>query len=159
MLDLIKKRYSPAELPYHIIVPSLPGYVYSSVRPLDKDYSVEAAAGAMNSLLVGLGFGGGYIAQSGDLGSFISRILARSHNSCRGMHATMMGMLPPQERDNPPTDLQEIRALASGGEFLDTGSAFLLEQGQRTATIGLVLSSSPLALLSWWVLILALRNL
>lgn len=26
MLDLLKERYTPSDLPYHVIVPSLPGY-------------------------------------------------------------------------------------------------------------------------------------
>lgn len=34
--------------------------------------------------------------------------------------------------------------------FTSTGSAYILEHGQRPSTIGLALSSSPLALLSWW---------
>lgn len=34
-------------------------------------------------------------------------------------------------------------------EFLDTGSAYSREHGTRPATIGFVLSASPLSLLAW----------
>ncbi|KAL2205677.1 alpha/beta-hydrolase [Sarocladium strictum] len=149
MLDLLKKRYTPAELPYHVVVPCLPGYGYSTGPPLDRDFSIEAAAGAINNLMIELGFGNGYFAQGGDLGSFVSRQLAMTYDNCKGIHVSMMGIPAVQDRQESPMDEEEKRALARGGEFLDSSSAFLLEQGQRPATIGFVLSSSPLALLSW----------
>lgn len=38
MLQLFKEEYTPTTLPYHLIVPSLPGYGFSSSPPLDKEY-------------------------------------------------------------------------------------------------------------------------
>lgn len=149
ILDLLRRKYSPADLPYHVIVPSLPGYAYSSSLPLDVDYGVDMAADAMNSLMVGLGFGSGYLAQGGDLGSFVSRMLATSYDACKGMHVNMMGISPPGDSNEGPMDEAEKKVLAKATEMIDTGHGFLLEQGTRPATIGFVLSSSPLALLSW----------
>ncbi|KIV83495.1 hypothetical protein PV11_05516 [Exophiala sideris] len=145
ILDILKQRYSPQDLPYHVIVPSLPGYAYSSGPPLDMDYGIDLAAGALNNLMLGLGFGSGYIAQGGDLGSFVSRFLAMTSDACKGMHVNMM--IP---SGNPDTaDEQVKKAMQKAGEFIDTGYAFALEQGTRAATIGLALSASPLALLCW----------
>jgi pimeloyl-ACP methyl ester carboxylesterase len=148
LLDMLRNKYSPKDLPYNVIVPSLPGYAYSSSLPLDVDYGIDLAAGAMHNLMVGLGFGAGYLAHGGDLGSFISRMLALQYEACKGMHVTMMG-LPPLDKHPPETD-DEKRVLQKANEFVDTANAFSLEQGQRPATIGLALSASPLALLSWW---------
>lgn len=145
ILDLLKDKYTSKELPYHVIVPSLPGYAYSTGPPIDKDYGLDKAASAINSLMIGLGFQDGYIAQGGDLGSFLSRLLAFAFDSCKGMHLNMMTNPPGEE----PKDEFEMAAVAKATEFMDTSYAFALEQGSRTATIGLVLSSSPLALLSW----------
>lgn len=147
MLDILRDRYSPKDLPYHIVVPSLPGYVYSSGPPVGTDYSIDLAASAMNSLMVGLGFGSGYLVQGGDLGSFVSRHLAMSYDACKGMHVNMMGIPPIENMD----DLNEMekRAIGKATDIIDTGMAFALEQGTRPATIGFVLGSSPLALLSW----------
>lgn len=39
----------------------------------------------MNKLMVGLGFGGGYIAQGGDVGSFECRILNAFYDECKGI--------------------------------------------------------------------------
>lgn len=148
LLDILRKRYSPKDLPYHVIVPSIPGYAYSSGPPVDMDYGIDIAAGALNNLLVGLGFGSGYLAQGGDLGSFISRLLAMKYDACKGMHVNMMG-IPPLENSDEPMDEQEKKALQKATEMIDTGLAFSLEQGTRPATIGLTLSASPLSLLSW----------
>lgn len=85
---MLKSKYSPAELPYHIINPSLPGYGYSAgSTPLDKDWHTTDTARVMNSLMVGLGFGkSGYVAQGGDVGSYVSRMLAAKYESCRAAH-------------------------------------------------------------------------
>ncbi|KAM3498059.1 hypothetical protein MY10362_008605 [Beauveria mimosiformis] len=145
ILDFLKNKYSPKDLPYHVIVPSLPGYAYSSGPPLDKDYGLVKAASAMDNLMIGLGFKSGYLVQGGDLGSFISRILALTSDSCKGMHVNMMSIPGGEE----PADDWEKAALDKAKEAVDTGMAFALEQGTRPATLGLALSASPLALLSW----------
>jgi len=149
ILDMLKNKYSPQDLPYHVIVPSLPGYAYSSGPPLGTDYSIPLAASAMDNLMRGLGFGSGYLAQGGDLGSFVSRFLAMTSDSCKGMHVNMMGFPPMQDVDVSQLDDAEKRALQRATDFIDVNYAFALEQGTRPATVGFVLSSSPLALLSW----------
>ncbi|KAK3701225.1 hypothetical protein LTR37_015604 [Vermiconidia calcicola] len=123
LMDILRKRHSPKDLPYHVIVPSLPGYAYSSGPPQDQDYGIEIATGAMNNLMVGLGFGSGYLAQGGDIGSFVSRILAVGYDSCKGMHLNMMSLAPPENASELPVDELEAKALPRGKEFFDTGFA------------------------------------
>lgn len=84
LLAVFQKRYTPGELPYHIIAPSLPGYTLSSGPPLTRDFEVEDVARIMDKLMVGLGFGGGYVAQGGDVGSFTCCPLAAKHDACKG---------------------------------------------------------------------------
>lgn len=171
LVDILKKRHTPKDLPYHVIVPSLPGYAYSSGPPIDTDYSVELMVSALNNLIVGLGFGSGYLAQGGDIGSAVSRLLAAGYDSCKGMHVNMMMVAPPDNKDELPITEKEQARMAYGASFYDTGIAYALEyvnlyclvesladyllsfcrHGQRNATIGLALSSSPLAQLSWYV--------
>ena len=57
-------------------------------------------------------------------------------------------MTPPDNASSLPVTDVEKKA-QSNRDFLEFGSAYAREHGTRTATIGLVLSSSPLALLSW----------
>lgn len=85
ILDILKSRFSPKDLPYHVIVPSIPGYAYSSGPPLTRDWTTKQQARVMNDLMTGLGFGSGYVTQGGDIGSFISRALVVEHPACKGM--------------------------------------------------------------------------
>ena len=62
-LELAKKKYpNPKDLPYHYIVPSMPGYTYSSGPPVDREWTHEDISFVFNELMVGLGFGSGYVA-------------------------------------------------------------------------------------------------
>jgi len=87
MLDLYRKQYTPETLPYHLIVPSLPGYAFSDAPPLDDDFQQEDVARILHQLVVGLGFGSGYVVQGGDLGSNLSRIMARTYDDCKAAHS------------------------------------------------------------------------
>ena len=143
ILDLLKQKYSPETLPCHVIVPSLPGYGYSSGLPLDTSYSVDLAASALNALMVGLGFSA-YIAEGGDLGSFLSRRLAMSYEACVGIHLTQMGL--PADGQLP---LEGLAGVKTAADSLNTGFAFLPLQATGPATVAHTLGSSPLALLTW----------
>lgn len=152
ILDILKKKYTPQDLPYHIIVPSLPGYAFSGNPPLDRDYDVQEASNALDRLLVGLGFESGYLAQGGDLGSFVSRHLAATATSCKGMHLNFSPMRPPDNMHELAMSKTEQEALPRSQWFREVGMAYALEHGTRTSTIGFALGASPLALLSWYEL-------
>lgn len=86
ILDILRTKYTPETLPFHAIVPSLPGYTLSSGPPLDKDFTLDDAARVLNHLMISLGFGGGYVAQGGDVGYFLARIMAGKHDECKALH-------------------------------------------------------------------------
>lgn len=147
ILELLRSKYAPSELPYHVIVPSLPGYAYSDGPALEADYTIEAAADAIHNLMTkGLGFTR-YVAQGGDLGSFVSRILALKYDECKGIHLNMMAASPPEDMSSLTPE--EGAMFQKAGEFVDASYGFALQQGTRPSTVGLALSASPLALLSW----------
>lgn len=148
MLDLIRKQYSAKDLPYHIIVPSLPGYPLSP-RPTDREFTMEESSAVLNQLMVNLGFTK-YIAQGGDVGSFNARVSAQNHKECVGIHLNMM-TVKDQPDESKLTDLEKT-AIKSANAWRQTGSAYAQEHGTRPSTIGSVLSSNPLALLAWCVL-------
>ena len=89
-MEKLKQKYTPTTLPFHVIVPSLPGYGYSSGPPLDRQFRVEDIARYMDALMVGLGFGSGYIAQGGDIGSFVARVLTATFDNCKTGHCTSL---------------------------------------------------------------------
>lgn len=84
MLQLFKDEYTPSTLPYHLIVPSLPGYAFSSGPPLDKDFTNTDSARIIDQLMKGLGFASGYVSQGGDIGSRVARLLGVYYDSCKG---------------------------------------------------------------------------
>ena len=88
IMNLLQQRYTPETLPYHIIVPSLPGYAFSSPPPLFKDFQVQDVARVMNTLMTQLGFDGGYVVQGGDIGSKVARVTAAEHDACKGAFET-----------------------------------------------------------------------
>lgn len=87
ILQLLRTTYTPETLPYHVIVPSLPGYAFSSPPPLDRDFRIEDVARIFDTLMVDLGFGNGYVVQGGDVGSKVARVMAAEHESCKAVHS------------------------------------------------------------------------
>jgi microsomal epoxide hydrolase len=84
LMGLLRDKTSPDHLKYHVIVPSLPGYGLSNGQSVSSDFSQDDAARIMDKLMHELGFGKGYVAQGGDVGSRVARIMAASHESCKG---------------------------------------------------------------------------
>lgn len=59
-------------------------------------------------------------------------------------------MTCPDEAADAPLEAYEREALERSDKFVKFGTAYVMEHATRTATIGFVLSSSPLALLAWY---------
>ncbi|KAJ5334926.1 epoxide hydrolase [Penicillium brevicompactum] len=149
MMQLLVKNYSPETLPYHIIVPSLPDYGLSGGSTRNTEMSVVAAARIMNQLMVDLGFGKGYIAQGGDLGSMIARIMSVNHAECKAFHVNLL-VLNPGETP-PPAQLspEKSNILQRSEAWQKTGLGYAFVHGTRPSTVGLAISTSPLASLAW----------
>lgn len=145
MLEVIRKQYSAKDLPYHIIVPSLPGYPLSA-RPTSKEWSLEDSSRVLNQLMLNLGFER-YLAQGGDVGSFLARLSAQSHEACVGIHLNFMSAEDKPD-ESKLTDFEK-KAVKSAETWEQTGSAYAMEHATRPSTIGNVLHSNPLALLAW----------
>lgn len=86
ILRLLRGKYQPESLPYHIIVPSMPGYAFSSGPPPVKDFRVEDTCRLFDKLMAMLGFDGGYIVQGGDIGSRVARYMAAAYKGCKAIH-------------------------------------------------------------------------
>lgn len=84
-LDLIRNKYEPPELPFHLIAPSLPGYTLSSGPPQDKAWVGEDAARIIDKALKKLGFDQ-YVVQGGDVGCLIASLLGTTYDSVIGVH-------------------------------------------------------------------------
>jgi microsomal epoxide hydrolase len=167
IMKILTKRYTPATLPYHIIVPSLPGYAFSSPPPLTRGFQIQDIASIMNGLMTDLGFGDGYVVQGGDIGSKVARVMAATFDTINAIHSEFRLLLineafltielvnfcimprPEGVDDSDITDLEK-EGLDRAAEFKRLGSAYALMHATKPSTIGLVLAASPLSLLAWY---------
>jgi microsomal epoxide hydrolase len=152
LMTLLRNKYTPKTLPYHIIVPSLPGFPLSSSPPTTQDWKVADTSRIMHKLLLSLGFGPtGYLVQGGDIGSLVARVMAATYPECRGMHLNFMYIAGIMDKSSPDDLLsaQEKKGLDHLNEFSTTGNAYARMHGTKPSTIGLVLASSPIAQLAW----------
>ncbi|KAF4806279.1 putative epoxide hydrolase [Colletotrichum siamense] len=126
-LSALKTKYTPEDLPYHVIIPSLPGYAFSDSPPVDRDWVLQDSARLLHKLMVGLGFEGGYAVQGGDIGSYTARIMARTYDSCKALHryglVNFCAMTCPDEAADTPLEGYEREALERSDKFVKFGTA------------------------------------
>jgi len=115
LIPILAASTSPA---FHLIIPSLPGYAFSSPPPLDRDFGVYDAARLVHKHMVGLGFGVGYAAQEGDIGSIIASILGVEYEAAKSGYCLNFCHMTPQDMvDSAFTydDLTDIEKTAIAG--------------------------------------------
>ncbi|KAH7036046.1 epoxide hydrolase [Microdochium trichocladiopsis] len=151
ILGLLVAKYTPDTLPYHVVVPSLPGYGLSSdASRVDVEVDLAAATAVLHQLMLDLGFKGGYAASGGDVGSAVARNMSH-YAECKAVHVNLMiaaseGAGLTEEYYSGPGELEHLKRRLAWDA---TARGYSTEHGTRPATIGLALSSSPLALLAW----------
>ncbi|KAK1574626.1 epoxide hydrolase [Colletotrichum navitas] len=149
ILDLLVKKYTPDSLPYHVIVPSIPGYGLSADSiPLDKRTGLGPVADSLHQLMLDLGFGGGYAAQGGDIGSLLARAMSWK-KECKAFHLNILGPTADDLSKSEELPQQDLQRLQKAAAWVKTEMSYALTHDLRPATIGLVLSTNPLALMAW----------
>lgn len=147
-LDVLPLLLEPDAGPaFHVVVPSLPGYGFSSA-PKVAGWNVERIADAWHTLMGALGYPR-YLAQGGDWGAMISTALLDRHpDACRAAHLNLVLAKPPPEVVNAPTEEERI-ALADAKNHARAGAGYAAIQSTRPQTIGYGLVDSPIALAAW----------
>ncbi|KAJ9127787.1 hypothetical protein QFC24_000070 [Naganishia onofrii] len=147
MIEALKKADGAPSL--HLIIMSLPGYMYSSAPPLDAEFGIEGMARVVHGLMTGLGFKE-YAAQGGDLGAFISRLLACRYDECKAIHVNFVPVRDslPAFKDLELNEKDQAR-LQRLKVFNGKGSGYAIEHATRPSTIAFCLASSPIALAAW----------
>ncbi|GAA6059018.1 hypothetical protein JCM10212_001243 [Sporobolomyces blumeae] len=147
-VKLLRESTSPA---FHLVVPMEPGYGWSSPPPLDRGFGTDDVASILHKLMLGLGFESGYAIQGGDIGSMLARKMSLRYDSVKCIHLNYLPAVAPKD-DHPERDNvkpHEQRNLERSDEFQKTGRAYAIAHATRPGTIGLVVGSSPVALLAW----------
>ncbi|KAF2401389.1 epoxide hydrolase 1 [Trichodelitschia bisporula] len=142
---------------FHIVVPSLPNFGFSSgvAKP---GFGVEQHAEVCHRLMLQLGYDQ-YITHGGDWGFYITRALGYLYpEHVKASHITMVHGSPPTYKANPLLALQHAVTPYSDAErkgrerfqwFTREGRGYGIIQGTKPQTVGYALADSPVALLGW----------
>lgn len=139
-------EHSPA---FHVVVPSLPGFGFSSSSD-ESEWTLLRVADTWAALMTELGYER-FVAQGGDLGATVSRILGLTHSDrVIGTHVNFLFTPPPED---PAVlsglDPQEAGRLERLARFSDRGSGYMKLLSTRPRTIGYGLTDSPVGQLAW----------
>jgi pimeloyl-ACP methyl ester carboxylesterase len=132
---------------FHLVLPSLPGYGFSTA-PTETGWFVGRFAKAWAELMRRLGYTR-YVAQGGDVGAAVTDQMGRqAPEGLIGIHTNLLvtvlaGGPMPAETD------EEKAALEATTTFRASGFGYFLEQSTRPQTIGYALLDSPAALAAW----------
>jgi pimeloyl-ACP methyl ester carboxylesterase len=139
---------SRAEDAFHLVLPSLPGYGFSS-EPTEVGWDLGRTGRAWAELMRRLGYTR-YVAQGGDVGAGVTDAMGRQGpEGLLGIHTNLLvtALGAPQSTD---TD-QERAAADAITTFRTTGIGYFTEMATRPQTIGYGLLDSPVALAAWMI--------
>jgi pimeloyl-ACP methyl ester carboxylesterase len=137
-----------AEDAFDLVLPSLPGYGFSS-EPPELGWNVGRVGEAWAELMRRLGYTR-YVAQGGDVGAAVTDTMGRqAPEGLVGIHTNLF-VLALAIGDKLPTDSEEERAAADAmATFRASGFGYYLEMATRPQTIGYAQLDSPVALAAW----------
>jgi len=131
---------------FHLVLPSLPGYGFSS-EPAELGWNVGRVAGAWAELMHRLGYTH-YVAQGGDVGAAVTDAMGRQ--APEGLVGIHMNLLVTVLGGPQPEESEEERAAADQlATFRESGFGYFLEMATRPQTIGYALLDTPVALAAW----------
>jgi pimeloyl-ACP methyl ester carboxylesterase len=137
-----------AEEAFHLVLPSLPGYGFSS-EPTEIGWHTGRVAQAWAELMHRLGYTR-YVAQGGDQGAAVTDDMAHhAPEGLIGVHLNLLRTALGSVAGLPAESEQEKAALDAVATFRQSGFGYFLEQSTRPQTIGYALLDSPVALAAW----------
>lgn len=133
---------------FDVVLPSLPGYGFSS-EPMELGWDASRIARAWAELMKRLGYTR-YVAQGGDVGALVSDMMGRqAPQGLLGIHMNLLAGAPFLASRLPKDSEQERAAHAALATFTSDGFAYFQEQVTRPQTIGYSLLDSPVGLAAW----------
>jgi pimeloyl-ACP methyl ester carboxylesterase len=140
--------------PFHLVLPSLPGYGFSG-EPTEVGWDPGRVAQAWAKLMGRLGYGR-YVAQGGDVGAAVTDAMAlQAPDGLVGIHLNFLRR-PPLEVAAAmfggapvPQGLTEPEGAAFAAFRAQFMKGYIAEQGQSPQTIGYPLTDSPVGPAAW----------
>ena len=137
-----------AEDAFHLVLPSLPGYGFSS-EPAELGWDAARTGRAWAELMHRLGYDR-YAAQGGDVGALVTDLMGRQAvEGLVGYHLNLLTAVLAVGDQLPKESEQERAAAEAVATFREDGFGYFLEMATRPQTIGYALLDSPVALAAW----------
>src|SRR5918994_917541 len=137
-----------AEDAFHLVLPSLPGYGFSS-EPAEHGWDAARTGRAWAELMHRLGYDR-YVAQGGDVGALVTDLMGRQAvEGLVGYHLNLLTAVVAIGDQLPKESEQERAAAEALATFREDGFGYFLEMATRPQTIGYALLDSPVALAAW----------
>jgi pimeloyl-ACP methyl ester carboxylesterase len=133
---------------FHLVLPSLPGYGFSS-EPTEPGWEAGRVARAWAELMHLLGYPR-YVAQGGDVGALVTDLMGRQAvEGLVGYHLNLLTAVLAVGDQLPKESEQERAAAEAVAAFRQDGFGYFLEMATRPQTIGYSLLDSPVGLAAW----------
>ena len=133
---------------FHCIVPSLPGFCFSSPSAR-KGWTVKDTARVFQTLMLRLGYTQ-YCVQAGDWGQFIARELGANpayYDNCKVIHLNYCPGASPKDLSDKDLTPREKEVSARGLDWRTNHVGYAVLMRTRPQTLGWMLQDSPLGLL------------
>lgn len=133
---------------FDVIIPSLPGYGWSSAPP--GPITTRDIARIWNELMTSVLGYPRYVAQGGDWGSLVTSWLGvDAARSVAAIHLNMMGLRPYLGESSAPLTSEEEAWVARTRARLDRQTGYQAIQGTKPQTLAYALTDSPAGLAAW----------
>ena len=133
---------------FHLVLPSLPGYGFSS-EPTELGWDASRTARAWAELMHRLGYTR-YVAQGGDVGALVTDLMGRQAvKGLVGYHLNLLTAVLAVGDQLPKESQQERAAAKAVATFREDGFGYFLEMATRPQTISYAMLDSPVALAAW----------
>lgn len=131
---------------FHVVIPSLPGYGFSS-SPSGTGWGVARIASAWDTLMTRLGYER-YVAQGGDWGAAVTTAMGQQRpRGLLAIHLNLPLVLPEPPYDNLSAD--EARMLDAMVQYQQGQAAYAMQQMSYPQTLGYGLADSPAGQAAW----------
>jgi pimeloyl-ACP methyl ester carboxylesterase len=147
LTDPAKYGGSPEDS-FDVVVPSLPGFGFSS-KPKGKPVGLLTTATLWNRLMTEVLGYAKYGSQGGDIGSGVTNQLAHQYpDSLMGIHLNGVLVPPPPEAEQTQEERDWVRAASA---YLATERDYFNEHQHKPETVAFALADNPLGTAAWIV--------
>ena len=133
-----------AKIPFHVVVPSLPGFCWSSGPK--RGWKLQDTARVFHTLMHRLGYKE-FVVQTGDWGHWVGRELGANYtDSCKAIH---FNFAPAPLPEGVELTKREKEVQGRVDDWLENHMGYAIMMRTRPHTIGWMLQDNPVGIMVW----------